>query len=308
MKSSKEYHYVYYSFEEWGRGYIGSRSCKCLPEDDVKYLGSFRDKTFKPTRKIILKSDYSSRVEAYADEIILHNFYSVAENPHFANRCYQTSTSFSRKGFQYTQEEKQNLSEKMKGKHSGENNPMWGKKGRNNPMYGKKGENNPNYGKKKIRKTRKAISSALKGRIVSEKTKQKLRNAISTSRRREIAKRNAAKRLGIPLKEEHKRKIRESCKGKINMGEENGNYGKIWCTNGFKNVMQFKCPNGFKKGFVNKHNRKTWKITFDNGSSVVVEHLRGWCEENSYKVANIVNVKRGRIKKHKDIIKVEIIE
>jgi hypothetical protein len=94
METPKEYHYTYYSYEEWGRGYIGSRTCKCLPENDVRYFGSFRDKTFKPTQKIILKSDYTTREEAYADEIILQEHYKVAKNPHFANRAYQTSTKF----------------------------------------------------------------------------------------------------------------------------------------------------------------------------------------------------------------------
>ena len=94
METQQEYYYTYYSYEEWGRGYIGSRGCKCLPEEDIRYFGSFTDKTFKPTQKIILKSDYTSREEAYADEIILHQYYKVAENLHFANRAYQTSTKF----------------------------------------------------------------------------------------------------------------------------------------------------------------------------------------------------------------------
>jgi hypothetical protein len=94
METPKEYYYTYYSYEEWGRGYIGSRGCKCLPEEDVKYFGSFYDKTFKPTQKIILKDDYATREEAYADEIILQQYYKVVENPHFANKSYQTSTKF----------------------------------------------------------------------------------------------------------------------------------------------------------------------------------------------------------------------
>ena len=77
--------YVYYSYEEFGRGYIGSRGCKCLPEDDSKYYGSFHDKTFNPTQKIIL-GVYESRKDAYEAEILLHEFYDVARNPHFANR------------------------------------------------------------------------------------------------------------------------------------------------------------------------------------------------------------------------------
>ena len=94
METPKEYHYVYYSYEEYGRGYIGSRGCKCLPEQDIKYFGSFKDKTFKPTQKIIIKDDYTTREEAYVDEIILQQYYKVAENPHFANRAYQTSAKF----------------------------------------------------------------------------------------------------------------------------------------------------------------------------------------------------------------------
>ena len=94
METPKEYYYTYYSYEEYGRGYIGSRGCYCLPEEDIKYLGSFSDKNFKPTKKIILKSDYATREEAYADEIILHNFYDVANNPHFANKAKASSTKF----------------------------------------------------------------------------------------------------------------------------------------------------------------------------------------------------------------------
>jgi hypothetical protein len=94
METPKEYYYTYYSYEEWGRGYFGSRGCKCLPEEDINYLGSFYDKTFKPTQKIIIKDDYATREEAYADEIILQQYYKVVENPHFANRAYQTSEKF----------------------------------------------------------------------------------------------------------------------------------------------------------------------------------------------------------------------
>jgi len=94
METPKEYYYTYYSYEEWGRGYFGSRKCYCFPKEDVKYLGSSKDKTFKPKYKIILKDDYATREEAYADEIILQEYYKVVENPHFANRCYQTTTRF----------------------------------------------------------------------------------------------------------------------------------------------------------------------------------------------------------------------
>ena len=54
METPKEHYYTYYSYEEWGRGYFGSRGCKCLPEEDMNYFGSFYDKTFKPNQKIII--------------------------------------------------------------------------------------------------------------------------------------------------------------------------------------------------------------------------------------------------------------
>ena len=91
------YHYVYYSYEEWGRGYIGVRSCKCLPEEDVKYFGSYTDKTFAPTNKIILLT-FETREEANAAEVALHAYYKVDENPHFANRAKQLTEHFVCRG------------------------------------------------------------------------------------------------------------------------------------------------------------------------------------------------------------------
>jgi hypothetical protein len=87
------YHYTYYSYEEFGRGYIGKRSCDCKPEEDVKYFGSYKDKTFKPTQKIILET-YDTATEAIVAEIKLQHFFKVVPNSHFANQVYQTSTKF----------------------------------------------------------------------------------------------------------------------------------------------------------------------------------------------------------------------
>ena len=87
-------HYVYYSYEEWGRGYIGSRSCSCLPEEDISYFGSYTDKTFKPTNKTIL-CVFNTRKEATAAEALLHKFYDIGTNPHFANKAKQTANGFS---------------------------------------------------------------------------------------------------------------------------------------------------------------------------------------------------------------------
>jgi hypothetical protein len=95
--NNKKYFYVYYSYEPWGRGYIGKRECKCLPEEDVKYFGSFTDKTFKPTEKIILET-FDSAIDAYRAEVELHICYAVDKNPHFANKLKMVSEKFSNCG------------------------------------------------------------------------------------------------------------------------------------------------------------------------------------------------------------------
>lgn len=101
-------YYVYYSYEEWGRGYIGQRECGCLPEQDVRYFGSFTDKTFKPTKKIILQV-FNTREDAIEAEILLHNFYQVDVNPHFVNRSKQTTKKFS---FYFTEQEREKARER----------------------------------------------------------------------------------------------------------------------------------------------------------------------------------------------------
>lgn len=146
-----KYHYVYKSFEEEGREYIGIRSCDCLPEEDTKYFGSFYDKTFKPTGKAILFIG-ETRKEVAEIEIELHDFFDVAINPKFANKAKQTSTKFDTAGVPRTEETKRKIGEAL----SGEKNPNYGiphteewkqaMSGENNPCYGRTGEKHPNYG------------------------------------------------------------------------------------------------------------------------------------------------------------------
>ena len=134
----KKYFYVYYSYEEYGRGYIGKRECQCFPEEDVKYFGTFRDKNFKPTQKIILET-FNTVEEALEAECVLHDFYAVDKNPHFANKAKQTS-----KKFYYI-----------------------------TPIKNMIGENNP----AKRPEVRKKISECAKNRKVSEETRKKMSEA-----------------------------------------------------------------------------------------------------------------------------------
>lgn len=110
-------HYVYYSFEEWGRGYIGARSCECDPEEDTLYLGSYEDESFSPKNKIILAIT-PSREEANGFEILLHDFFEVDVNPHFANKARARSAGFYRSG-PHTEETIQKMRRNRKGKGTG---------------------------------------------------------------------------------------------------------------------------------------------------------------------------------------------
>jgi hypothetical protein len=134
----KKYFYVYYSYEEYGRGYIGKRECNCLPEEDVNYFGSFKDKFFRPTQKIILET-FNTVEEALEAECALHDFYEVDKNPHFANKAKQTS-----KKFYYIA-----------------------------PIEKMLGENNP----AKRSEVRKKLSSIAKNRKASEETRRKMSEA-----------------------------------------------------------------------------------------------------------------------------------
>ena len=192
-----ENHYVYYSYEEFGRGYIGCRTCECLPEND-DYLGSYHDQTFNPTNKIILET-FSTREKALQAEVDLHKFYQVDQNPHFANKSRQKTT-----GFYYAE------------KKFGEENPFYGKShtnetkdkisqvGKENKGWVEKrrtyqGENNPFYGKTHSKETR-------------ENLREKALEQFSTQGHPFQGKKHS---------EESKAKFREN-----NTGSKNPNFGK----------------------------------------------------------------------------------
>ena len=141
-------HYVYRSFEEGGREYIGCRTCDCLPEEDTKYFGSFYDKTFKPTEKTILFV-CETREEVLEIEVELHDFFDVAVNPQFVNQAKQTSTGFDMTGVvrgSMAEEHKKKLSEANSGKtHTEEQNrkKSEAQSGEKNHMFGRTGALHP---------------------------------------------------------------------------------------------------------------------------------------------------------------------
>lgn len=176
--------------------YIGVRTCKELglaPENDKSYMGSSKNPEFikipKNKKKKLIFSTFLTRYDAVEHEIMLHNYYNVAENPLFANLSKQTSTGFDVRdvqrgennpmwGRKHTEEAKQKQSKAKKGKYTGKDHSMWGrkhteetkrkqseaKKGNNNPMYGKKGKDHPWTGRKHTEETKQKQSLANKGK------------------------------------------------------------------------------------------------------------------------------------------------
>jgi hypothetical protein len=214
----QKYFYVYYSYEEWGRGYIGKRECKCLPEDDVKYFGSFKDKTFKPIKKIIIET-FGTAEEAYAAEIQLQEFYEVDKNPHFANIYIHRSKSFYNNGSLFirnkisnaltgikrSDETRKKISESKRGTvASSETKKKMSEARKKNPIGSMLGKTHTEEWKKEHSKRMKE-NNPFKGKNHSEETKRRMS---------EKAKGRTAANKGKSHNEETKRKISEAQKNR----------------------------------------------------------------------------------------------
>jgi hypothetical protein len=212
------YHYVYYSYEEWGRGYIGSRSCDCIPEKDTNYFGSFTDKTFKPKNKIILQ-EFNCRKDAFKFEAFLHEFYQVHINKHFANRAKLTTTGFSRLGIKLSRETREKMSKSAKGRIFSLDT------------------------KEKIKKSRLGKSTSKKQK---EKARKTCKNRIGNKNPMFGKKRSEHHFYGKKHSDETKKRMKKA------------NKGKGWFTDGVNNVRCLECPEGYYKGrTISSHNPKS---------------------------------------------------
>lgn len=153
---TETYHILYVSFEEsdGGRSYIGAHSTNDLNDG---YLGSFSDKTFQPTNKIIV-GFFKSREALIQAEIQFQRTFKVVENPEFANKSYQTSVRFCTAGATLSREHREKI--KNSNKKTFQENKQERKK-RSDRM---KGENNPSIrcppSKEQIEKRNRAVKDA----------------------------------------------------------------------------------------------------------------------------------------------------
>lgn len=113
------YHYTYLITYTDGKKYMGVRSCKCLPEDDHKYLGSSK---YTPTKDKVLRKDilaqFTSRKEALEAEITYHQTHNVACSEWFYNKAIQTSTGFDTTGvkFEHSSEHREKIKQSLTGR------------------------------------------------------------------------------------------------------------------------------------------------------------------------------------------------
>jgi hypothetical protein len=101
--------------------------------------------------------------------------------------------------------------------------------------------------------------------------------------------------IGKSLSEETKRKQSEAKKG-----ENHPNYGKSLSEETKRKQSEA------KKGEKN-YLSKLWKVTKISGEEILIWGLSGWGKENNYYYNGLYSVYTGKYKKHKDVIKVEVM-
>lgn len=162
-------YYVYFSYEEWGLGYIGQRTCPpgLTVEEDFAYKGSYRHENFNPTQKIIL-AEFDTIEQALDLEIALHRLYHVADNKKFANLAEQRSNKM-RAATTKSPQTRRKLSVLNTGP--------------NNPNYGRRGPSHWHYGKKLSQAQKDKISAGLMGRECTQEARQKSSKNNSKTKR-----------------------------------------------------------------------------------------------------------------------------
>jgi len=201
------HHYTYLLLGHDGRFYYGVRSCKCDPHQD-RYTGSYKDTTFSPKKKRILRL-FPTRRDALLEEIRIHALKDVDKSKRYANKAKQRSEGFnfsasgkdnpnygggniSEEGRKrITESTRERLRDRSKNPFAkrGEQSQSYGRKWFSSPdltheVYLKRGENPPDGwipGRMKrpprSEESRERTRRALKGKLKSEQHKQKLSEA-----------------------------------------------------------------------------------------------------------------------------------
>jgi len=52
----------------------------------------------------------------------------------------------------------------------------------------------------------------------------------------------------------------------------------------------------------------SWRVTFENGKVIELSSLNKWSKENGYSNSALCRVYKNQRKRHKDVIKIEILD
>lgn len=193
-----------------GKKYLGQ---KRFSEGWEEYLGSGH--TFKKALKKYGRENFSRKIvcvcnseeELNKAEYDLSVFLDVVNSDDWYNLCYGGG---SVSGYKHTEEEKQKISESLKGKYTGKKSSFYGK---HHTEETKAKISGANKGKVVSDETRKKLSEANKGKTISEESKRKMSDALKGEN---------CYLYGKHRSEETKNKISETLKGKF-VGENHPN-------------------------------------------------------------------------------------
>lgn len=273
----KKYHYVYEITNIYnGMRYIGARSCKCLPKDDIKYMSSSRQlkKAIKEEGldhfvKTILQ-EFPERELALNYEIQLHQDFDVGWNPLFYNMVKQTSTKFDAStltgpnnymyGKHHSEETKQKIGKANKGRYVGEKSTLYGKpkteEAKAKLSKAMLGKPSRFKGKHHTEEAKKKLSEALTGRFSGDKNpmygkhwseEEKLNQSIKLKGK--YAGENSPN-YGKPQREETKQKISIANTGRF-VGEKSYMYGIPKSEEIRKQISETKITRGSNAGVRN---------------------------------------------------------
>ena len=142
--------------------------------------------------------------------------------------------------------------------------------------------------------------NAAEGRVVSEETKRKISNKLKGNIiPKEVREKISKAGLGRIVTEETRKKI--GIKNKNRKREEWEIERLKFLRLGEKTSEETKK----KLSIAGKRKAKPHKITFKDGSKIIVNNIRDWCKENKYSSGGIYDVKHGRKKFYREVIKVE---
>lgn len=281
MKWCEKYKYLYLITNMISmKQYAGSRSCECLPEEDVKYMGSsmylnadiklIGSENFKKEILEILPIciTHDEMIDKESEIIISYN--TLAPNgynrfiPNKRTKFYVTGTTIRQRMKMKYSEELYN--EKIKVLSEKQSNISKERKGKKNGMYGKHHteESNtknrlsqpylnkhlPEWVREKIREGTTGENNPFYGKRHSDETKQRISDAKKGKR---IS--DDAIARGIQTRKTN---------GSL-LGEKNGMYGKCWISNKLTNEnkainvneLEHWINNGWRKGMIQIKKIKT---------------------------------------------------